>query len=57
MLLAVAERRGGRQWKLEKKAAWHLGSIAHNVLNIRHKDGWHVFSSALARIGIRACRQ
>ena len=37
------------------KGAWHLGSVVHNVLNMRHKGPWHAFGSEHAQIssGVR----
>ena len=40
-----------------KKGAWHLGSIVHNVLKMRHKGRWHAVGSEHAQISIRGCLQ
>ena len=34
-----------------KRGAWHLGSVVHNVLNMRHKGWWVAFGSEHAQIG------
>ena len=41
----------------QKKGAWHLGSVVHNVLNTRHKGRWHAFGGELALIGTGPCLQ
>ena len=51
--LMVVKRGGGEM----QKGAWHLGSIVHNVLNMRHKGRWHAFGSEHAQISLGVCLQ
>ena len=37
----------------QNKWAWHLESVVHNVLNVRHKGRWHAFNGELGQIGTR----
>ena len=40
-----------------KNGALHLGSVVHNVLNMRHKGQWHALGSEHAQIKTGVCMQ
>ena len=53
MLVLVTLGRGERRWSCPPKKVLHLGSVVHNVLNMRHKGWWHAFGSEVAQISTR----